>query len=328
MTFKTFTAALMGLLLFSACSTSAGGRWRGEWPETDFDKTLVDLDEIVSGGPPRDGIPAIDHPEFEPVGKVTWLDDRSPVVSLSIDGDHRAYPLGILNRHEIVNDVVGGTILVVTYCPLCNSAEVFDRFVGGRALAFGTSGKLRNSNLVMYDRQTESWWQQFTGKAIVGDMAGTVLERIPARIESFARFKERFPAGSILKRPVTESRGIYTRTPYRDYDSRGTPMFNAGPLPKSVPALSRVVRVGDRAWSLKLVRVAGRIETPDGLVIRWEPGQASALDRTVIANSRDVGNVIVQQRTDTGLKDISYGVDFAFAFQAFHPDTEIVTDLK
>jgi len=161
-------------------------RWRGEWPRTDFSKRTVALDEIDSGGPPKDGIPAIDRPRFvTPAEARGWLDPREPVIVLELNGETRAYPLQILMFHEIVNDTVGGQPVTVTFCPLCNASIVFDRRVGGAVLDFGTTGKLRKSDLVMYDRQSESWWQQFTGKGIVGRHAGATLGLRSATIGPF-----------------------------------------------------------------------------------------------------------------------------------------------
>ena len=177
------------MLVIAATQAAANpDRWRGEWSKTDFDQHSVAFSEILSGGPPKDGIPAIDDPQFSPVSEVEDLGPDEPVIGLAIDGEARAYPLSILIWHEIVNDQIGETPVSVTYCPLCNSAVVFDRRVEGRVLDFGTTGKLRNSDLVMYDRQTESWWQQFLGEAIVGEMTGTVLKSIPARLEAFSVF--------------------------------------------------------------------------------------------------------------------------------------------
>jgi hypothetical protein len=159
--------------------------WKQEgWSKTDFSKSRIGWQEILSGGPPKDGIPSIDKPAFKPAAEDRELAATDPVIGLDIKGDARAYPLRVLIWHEIVNDVVGGMPITVTYCPLCNSAVVFDRRVPPHVLDFGTTGKLRNSDLVMYDRQTESWWQQFTGEAIVGTLAGTELKLIPACLES------------------------------------------------------------------------------------------------------------------------------------------------
>jgi len=322
------TVLAVGLLFTSAAwAADVPARWKLEFPETDFDNALVDLDSIVSGGPPKDGIPSIDRPAFEPVDEADWLDSRSPVISVEIDGEARAYPFAILNRHEIVNDRIGDLPIAVTFCPLCNSAIVFKREVKGREVAFGTTGRLRNSDLVMYDRWTESWWQQFTGQAIVGELAGTELERIPARIEGFAKFKERHQDGKVLERPFSRH-GVYGQNPYEGYDSEPRPFLYRGEMPDNVAPLSRVVTVGDRAWSLSLVRDKKRIETEDGLVITWERGQASALDAREIAEAKEVGNVVVQKKAENGLVDVVYGVDFAFAFKAFNPDKTIVTELE
>ena len=154
--------------------------WKHEWTRTDFSKKSVDLSEIMSGGPPRDGIPPIDNPKFvTPSEAAQWLDAEEPVLVYRHGGQVKAYPLQILIWHEIANDTVGGKPVVLTFCPLCNSILVFDRNVGGRILDFGTTGKLRNSDLIMWDRQTESWWQQLTGEGIVGTYTGTVLTSCP-----------------------------------------------------------------------------------------------------------------------------------------------------
>ncbi len=317
--------ALFALAIDSGAAHAASlQRWAVEWPRTDFDKHSVDLDEIFSGGPPKDGIPSIDRPQFESVDEVT-LPDREPVIGFGTGDDIRAYPLRILMWHEIVNDVVGGVPVTVTFCPLCNTAMVFDRRVGGRVLDFGTTGKLRHSDLVMYDRQTESWWQQFLGEAIVGSMTGTRLEALPARIESFARFRARAPRGKVLV-PNDATMRRYGYNPYQGYDSLDTPWLYRGEMPEGIAPLERVVTVGGEAWSLKLVRQRKTIVDGD-IVIRWEPGQASALDSAVIAEGFDVGNVTVQRKNAQGdLEDVPYGVDFAFAFHAFLPEAPIYTE--
>jgi len=136
--------------------------WQREgWRKTDFSKRSVEWHEIQSGGPAKDGIPSIDRPKFVPALGDTQLIDTEPVIGLEVHGDARAYPLRILIWHEIANDVVGGVPVAVTYCPLCNAAIVFERRLGDLTLEFGTTGKLRNSDLIMYDRQTESWWPVF-----------------------------------------------------------------------------------------------------------------------------------------------------------------------
>ena len=127
------------------------------WPDTDFERRSIDLKEIMSGGPPKDGIPAVDQPRFDSVTEAKdWIAPLEPVIAVHIEGVSRAYPLQILTWHEIVNDHIQNTPLTVTFCPLCNASIVFDRRIGGEVLDFGTTGLLRKSDLVMYDRQTES----------------------------------------------------------------------------------------------------------------------------------------------------------------------------
>ena len=310
---------------FSTAAADAWEAWRLEWPATDFSKRSVDAGEIVSGGPPRDGIPAIDAPVFAPVSELRGIAGIEPVVSVQAGGQARAYPLRILMWHEIVNDRVGGEALTVTFCPLCNTAIVFRRRVGDRLLDFGTTGKLRHSDLVMYDRQTESWWQQFTGEAIAGAMTGTVLEPWPARPESLARFRQRFPEGRVLV-PADPDVRDYGANPYVGYDGRSAPYgFFRGELPVELPALARVVRVGGEAWALSLLRREGTVRAGD-LVLAWKPGQASALDGNRIAAGADVGNVTVRRMTQAGPVDVVHTVDFAFAFRAFFPQGPIHTE--
>jgi hypothetical protein len=328
-------ALLLGAAMaFDPNSAMADARmWRSEWPRTDFSQHAVPFREIKSGGPPKDGIPSIDVPKFERLaaGKAQgWsasIGDIEPVISLAISGDARAYPLRVLTWHEIANDMVGNTPVAVTYCPLCNAALVFERKLDDRTLDFGTTGKLRNSDLVMYDRQTESWWQQFTGEAIVGALTGRQLRLLPSRLESFARFKERFPDGLVLV-PNNPAVRNYGRNPYVGYDAAGKrPFLYDGSLPNGIDPMERVVAVETapgrhEAWSLALLRAKRKIRS-GALVLEWEPGQSSALDTSAIGSGRDVGNVVVRREQGRDLVDVPYDVTFAFAFHAFRPKAVI-----
>ena len=204
--------AIVSVLLLFGGSALAGEL------RTDLSKSLVPLGEIIPGGPPPDGIPAIDRPKFvAPKEADQWLGLKEPVLAVSVGDDARAYPLQILIWHEIVNDTVGGKPVAVTYCPLCNSGIVFERTIGRKAYDFGTSGKLYKSDLVMYDRQTHSLWSQMEGRAIVGDLAGTKLASIPSNTLAYADWKEFFPGGKVLSRETGVSRR-YGRNPYEAYD--------------------------------------------------------------------------------------------------------------
>ncbi len=277
------------------------GRWR-----TDFSKHTVPLDEIVSGGPPKDGIPAIDRPDFVTVQQADgWLDDREPVAVVSIGAEVKAYPLQILIWHEIVNDVVDGVPVAVTFCPLCNTTLSFDRRLDGHLLDFGTTGRLRHSDLVMYDRQTESWWQQATGEGIVGEYAGRQLTFIASPLVNWETFKRRFPAGRVLSRK-TGHRRSYGRNPYAGYDSpTGRPMslFFQAEVDERLPAMERVVAVtvGGETAAYPFSALARARVTNDQLggvpvVVWWAPGTASALDASRIADGRDVGSSAVFDR--------------------------------
>jgi hypothetical protein len=204
--------------MVAAAASAQSHADRLEWPKTDFSKRTVDLAEIRSGGPPKDGIPAIDSPRFVSVKDArAWLDPKEPVIVFVRGRDARAYPLQILTYHEIVNDEVGAQPVAVTFCPLCNASIVFDRRIDRTVLDFGTTGRLRKSDLVMYDRQTESWWQQFTGIGIVGRFAGAKLTQLPSTVSSFKDFAAAYGAGKVLSRETGHVRS-YGRNPYRGYD--------------------------------------------------------------------------------------------------------------
>ncbi len=306
------------LSLFAAGSVLADpDRWRGEWPQTDFSLTTIERwSEIRSGGPPRDGIPALSDPQFVRATGKTGLGATEPVIAVEISGSEpRAYPIRYLMWHEIVNDRVGNLPIAVTYCPLCNSGITFDRRVRGQVLTFGVTGKLRNSDMVMYDRETESWWQQATGEGIVGVMTGVDLSALPSWMESWSEFQSRNPSGLVMAEPAYNR--AYGRNPYRGYDTSARPfLYNGENPPHGIPPLVRVVRVGDRAWPLTRLRQEGQVAEA-GVVISWRPGQASALDSDQIARGRDVGTIRVQ---DPNGRNLAHDVMFAFAFHAFWPD--------
>ncbi|MDG2002827.1 MAG: DUF3179 domain-containing protein [Novosphingobium sp.] len=306
-------------LFLTPASGESGRSLQSDFPKLDLSRSAIKLREIESGGVPRDGIAAILVPSFLPAREISDLASTEPVISLEGDCGAVAFPYRVLIWHEIVHHNHCGTPVAVTFCPLCNASMVFDRRVDGETLSFGTTGRLRKSDLIMYDHQTESFWQQFTGEAIVGDWTGKQLTALPARIESFEKFNEVNPEGKVLV-PPKWGRNKYGRNPYDGYDSMRTPLLYKGRMPRGIAPLARVVRVGDRAWSLKLVRKKGPIETTDGLRIEWSPGQNSMLDRSKIAKGRDIGNVRV---TRDGA-NVAYSVDFAFAFRAFYPEGTLV----
>jgi hypothetical protein len=331
--------------------------------ETNFCLHSVDYSEILSGGPPPDGIPPIDDPSFDSIETGDgWLADQQPVIALAVGDEAKAYPLAILTRHEIANDEIAGVPVTVTFCPLCNAAVVFKREINGEIFRFGVSGNLRNSDLIMWDNNTLSWWQQFTGQAIVGDMTGTQLEIVPAQLVAWKDFKAAFPNGQVL----SNNGRNYGSNPYVGYDSSPRPFLFLGTPDERLPATERVLgyHQGDTAvaYPLPVITeekiIADNIDGQD-VVIFFEPGQVSALDQSSIEDSKEVGSagmfipevdgqaltfsyndgLIVDNETGSEwnvfgqavsgelegaqLQPIASHMHFWFAWAAFRPDTEL-----
>lgn len=277
--------------------------------KTDFSVHSIPYSEILSGGPPKDGIPSIDDPKFISTGEAdTWLEPVEPVIFVRVGDDARAYPLQVFMWHEIVNDIVGDVPLVVTFCPLCNTAIAFERTVEGEVFDFGTTGRLRYSNLIMYDRQTETWWQQATGEAVVGELTGTQLVFRPAAIISWEEFKSAHPAGKVLSQDTGFSKP-YGRNPYAGYDDvRQSPFLYFGPeTPGVLLPMARVltVELNDEtvAYPYKVLESEHVVNDTAGgkdVVVLWTPGTASALDEGIVAAGRDVGAANVYERSLDG----------------------------
>ncbi len=289
---------------------------RGSW-KTDFAKHCVPLSEIASGGPPRDGIPPLDRPQF--YGQDTadkWLEPQEPVIAVVEGSEARAYPLKILVWHEIVNDVVAGRPVAVTFCPLCNTSLLFDRRVDGRTLSFGTTGNLRYSDLVMWDRATESWWQQATGEAIVGQLTGKQLTRINALIVSYEEFKKAHPNGQVLSREAANEEAKqksgsgrhYGENPYVGYDRADSPPILWGSRPIDNRLLPKA-RVAVATFAQKPVAYAvddlpdatAVNDTVEGrpIVLLSLRGVASVLDSRDTREGTDIGQAgIFDPRVD------------------------------
>ncbi len=272
--------------------------------KTNFAKHSVPYAEIISGGPPPDGIPPIDRPSFVTLSEASaWLKDNEPAILFTWKDEARAYPLQILIWHEIANDTVGGQPVTITFCPLCNAAIAFDRTLDGVTYDFGTTGNLRNSDLVMWDRQTQSWWQQLSGEAIVGELTGKQLKFLPASIVSFADFKRAFPNGKVLSRETGYDRS-YGRNPYVGYDDiDSSPFLFAGTSDPRLRPMERVVALNvggvDVAYPYSTLSKVKAINDTQGgkpIVVFWQSGTTSALDGSSIAGSKDIGATGVFER--------------------------------
>ena len=319
--------------------------------------------EIISGGVPPDGIPPIDDPTFDDLATADgWLQAQSPVIAVDFNGEARAYPLAIMTRHEIVNDQIGDVPVAVTFCPLCNSAIVYDSRIEGEPARFGVSGLLRNSDLIMWDDLTKTWWQQFTGEGIVGTHTGKLLDIIPSQVVSYGAFKEQFPNGTVL----SPNGASYGSNSYVGYDSNAHPFLFAGTPDNRLFPVERIlgVELNDVAVAYPFETLMAEIvindtvnETP--VAAFWQPGSASALDGASIDDSRDVGmaglfnreldgevlsfsavdGAIVDDQTGSTwnvfgtatsgelagsqLEQINAFPHFWFAWAAFFPETEI-----
>ncbi|MEM7339302.1 MAG: DUF3179 domain-containing protein [Actinomycetota bacterium] len=276
---------------------------------TDWTRQTVDIGEFQLGIPsvdPRDRIPPIDTPKFEPATAATWLDPREPGALVQFNGETRFYPLSIMTRHEIVNDRYGDIPVAVTYCPLCNTAITFDSRVDNTAVRFGVSGLLRNSDLVMWDEGTLTLWQQLTGEALVGEWAGTQLEVIPTAIASYGDVVENFPDALSLARD-TGFDIEYGTNSYVGYSSSPRPfLFDEEPDPR-FPALSRVVGVSDgtveKAYPFSVLTEVGAVNDTVGdlpVAVLWGGDTADALDAASIAASESIGSAIAYDRRVDG----------------------------
>lgn len=272
--------------------------------KTNTAKRLIRLHELEQGGPGKDGIPAIDRPVFVSLKSArSWLSLAEPVISLVIDGQARAYPLQILIWHEMVNDRIAGVPVAVTFCPLCYSAIAFDRRVSGHEYTFGVSGMLRNSNMVMYDHQTESLWQQLTGEAVVGDLVGNTLRQIPAQIVSFGQFVSAHKTGLVLSRNTGYKRD-YGRNPYVGYDNiSNRPFMYRGKSDGRLKPMEKVVTVSinnvSKAYPYSITQKKRVINDEVGgeqIVVFHHRGAISALDRADMPKSRQVGSTGVFHR--------------------------------
>jgi len=341
---------LAGFVFISSALAQGGGFLpTNEFPKTDFENISVDMDSILSGGPPRDGIPSIDQPEFSTATEAQeWLGKDEPVVAFAVGDDARAYPLQILIYHEIVNDVV-------------NDKPVTD----GEVLDFGTTGRLRNSDLIMYDRQSETWWQQFTGRGIIGKFNEVKLTQLASQIVSFDTFNQTYPKGKILNRETGHTRP-YGNNPYSGYDNiNNSPFLYKGPKDKRLPPMERVLCLASTDKASLLVPISQLEDKPvlnvnyndEPVVVIATSKATSALDKSNIGESRKVpaaaafsamldgevlafemkdgelvdkasgsvwnafGQAISGPLADKALTQVDSGVHFAFAWLAFEPES-------
>jgi hypothetical protein len=340
----------------TSITITAGGNTNSAASATaeEKEKSIVPLDQIVSGGPPPDGIPSIDNPKFISVQEASkFLEDSELVLGLNINGDIRAYPLQILVWHEIVNDEIGSIPVAVTYCPLCFTNQVFNRTIddGQEVVEFGTSGKLYNSNLVMYDRTSKSLWSQAMAEGIVGKYAGTKLERVPFDVAYWKEWKQLYPDSKILSRDTGSNRP-YGVDPYGDYYTNSDVLFPISNRDDRLGLKEIVVGFENKgqykAYKLQeiednkvindqvngksitlfssypfMIRAYDPIAEGQILEFTYNPKSKNFLDEQTGSEWNFEGKAISGQMKGKQLTRLPFDEGFWFEWVAFHPKTEI-----
>ena len=278
----------------------------------DLSNSVIPVQEILAGGPPRDGIPAIDQPHFIPANKNITLTATDRILGITINGVSKAYPIAILNWHEIVNDRIDNKPIVISYCPLCGSGVAFSAATKNTQYSFGVSGLLYNSDVLLYDRKTKSLWSQLLGKAISGPLQGTTLQQLPLTHTSWLDWYTRHPDSLVLTQKTGYQRD-YKRDPYAGYSNRSSLIFPVNHEDSRYHAKEQVLGIiingQAKAWPFsELAQTSGNIKEDLGgekIKITYDDEHHSA---AVFDSS---GNRLNDTTT------------FWFAWFAFHPDTEV-----
>jgi hypothetical protein len=308
---SALNAAARALVLVSAFMGLTKPAHAAEKLGFKLDNATIPIGDIKAGGPPRDGIPSIDRPKFVPAGRVKFLANDDMVVSFTHGGETRAYPLRILVWHEIANDRIGDLAINVSYCPLCGSAMVFDRTIEGRTLEFGVSGLLYQSDVLMYDRQTESLWSQLEMAAISGPQVGRKLRLLPAQHMTWRAWKKEYPNGLMLSTDTGHDRD-YDRQPYGDYEQSPRILFPVKSNRKDLPT---------KAWIAGVVingvaRAYPHDRLPDDIAVEDTVGGTPVRVRF----DRESRRFTI---TDADGAAVPFTPAYWFAWQAFHPDTTV-----
>jgi len=279
----------------------------------DISDALVPKSKIEHGGPPRDGIPALTRPPMRAVTKADYLKPTDRVLALSLNGDSRAYPIRILNWHEVVNDTVGGRGVVISYCPLCGTGMVFDAQVNGQTLDFGVSGLLYNSDMLLYDRQTSSLWSQIKAQAISGPLKGSKLSLIAADYTSWQDWQKQHPDGLVMDKNTGHARD-YSRDPYAGYENVATLYFDVQNrdqrFHEKEPVVGLIIDGKAKVWPLSELEKVRKWPLQDSL---------GATSLRISYRAQDKSVTIVDAK---GIR-LPAVPAYWFAWVAFYPDTQV-----
>ena len=320
--------------------------------ETDGVLHTIPLEDIRYGGVPKDGIPSIDAPVFRNATDAPFMDDADVVIGLRINGDARAYPLFILVWHEIVNDEVGGAPVAVTYCPLCYTSQVFERVLDGEAVEFGTTGKLYQSNLFMYDRPTDTYWSQALGTAVKGPLSGHILATVPLDLMEWGDWKSTYPETVVLSTDTGHSRA-YGVDPYGSYYTDPRILFPVNHIDDRMPPKEVIVgmKIGGTYKAYRQADVESRTIINDNmggvsvLLLSEYAGNTRVFDRalgnmtltfayngTALTDAETgsewnyEGLAVAGELAGEQLARLSIWPGFWFEWAAFHPETLVYGD--
>jgi len=309
--FLVITGLLMALFVYKF-AISAG-------PTNGFDlsNSTLPVEQILHGGPPRDGIPALSNPKLIAAAQATYLQPQDRIVGIDLHGEARAYPIAILNWHEIVNDEIDGQRFAITYCPLCGTAVAFEASIDGRPTDFGVSGLLYNSDVLLYDRETESLWSQILGKSVAGKRVGTQLTPIPISHTTWRDWRERHADTLVMSNDTGHPRD-YSRNPYAGYEQSRTTYFAVNnEAPNTYHPKEVVVGIGIdgvyKAYPFIELEKQGKRHFSDSVNGRLFNFDWDGDNRSITI-------------TDSHGKPVAAIQGFWFAWFAFHPDTEVFTD--
>lgn len=278
----------------------------------DLSRHSIPLEEILSGGPPKDGIPAILKPKFVDAEKTSFLKDEDRVLGLIVNGEAKAYPIKILNWHEIVNDIVGGKPVLITYCPLCGTGMAFDPVVDGKRHTFGVSGLLYKSDVLMYDHQTESLWSQIMQEAVVGKLLGVRLTLVPMIHTTWEAWKKEHPKTLVLSTDTGFKRE-YRQDPYESYAKSSQLMFPVGNVDERIPPKDFVLGIEHNGIS-KAYPFSELERSPNSF--------SDSIGSEKVTIKYDSSSRTARIRGPDG-KDLPSVVAYWFAWVAFHPKTEV-----
>ena len=280
----------------------------------DLSNAVIPSEQIMQGGPPKDGIPAISNPKLVSADQAIHVSAKDRIVGITIKGVSRAYPISILNWHEIVNDEINGQHFAITYCPLCGTAVAFDANIDGKVTEFGVSGLLYNSDVLLYDRNTESLWSQISSSAVTGELVGTSLKRIPISHTTWQDWRNKHPDTLVLSDDTGYSRD-YARNPYAGYEKSRSLFFAvSNRAPDTYHPKELVVGLEDNG----VYKAYPFIE----LEKNGKPSFSDSINGKNITINWDNDNRSVNIFDSNG-EEIAGIQGFWFAWFAFHPDTEV-----